>query len=659
MSADIYKKIKQKTEVWREVALPGLSIVVLVLISHLTGLLRWQEWTALDDFLRLRPTENLDPRVVIVGINESDIKSLGGFPVPDSKLAEMLRILEKYKPRVIGLDIFKDQTSSVARAELAKTFREIPNIIGIEVALNKEAMLNVKPPPELPADRVGIADFVVDSDGKLRRSLLASKTPREELKYSLSLRLATAYLRDEGIGFKHDGTRSYDPIEFGSRSLPRLLTDSREYVSENTQGEQMLLNFRSNRKPFRTISLTDVLNGNFDPSWIRSHIIIIEMAAPSVKDTFITSAVKSTLYTSALGDEQSSNQLLYGVEVHAHATSQIVSTVLDERPFLRVWSASWEALWILFWGLSGSALGLILQSPWKTLLGIGIASVGLVGICFIILLLGWWIPVVPTLLALSGAGLTTSFFDRDLRILLEQRSLTLQRTFDAIHNGPLQTLAVLLRNTGLEDLSPNELRSQLQELNQELRSVYESMEQEMLKRSDCLYLEGNVVLELQTPIDELLYQVYDITLTRGKKLPGFTTIKTYIPPDFKPLEDCYLSQTQKRCLCLFLQEALCNVGKHALRATCLEVICTRSHSWYSLSIIDNGAASTLSSNPKCGRGRTQQAQELARQLEGKFRRQPRDSQGTICELTWPNRKDLVLAIRNLARWMKKRHYSCR
>ena len=247
--------------------------------------------------------------------------------------------------------------------------------------------------------------------------------------------------------------------------------------------------------------------------------------------------------------------------------------------------------------------------------------------------MGWWIPLVPTLLALSGAGLTASFFDRDLRTLLEQRSLTLKRSFEAIHNGPLQTLAVMLRSLGEEELSTEELRSQLQQLNQELRSIPDSLSQEMLSRDDSLCLEGNLVLDLQTPIAELLYQVYDLTLRRN--FQGFVTILSFIPPNFEPLEDSHLSTAQKRCLCLFLQEALCNVGKHAKGATRLDVICTRERLWYSLQIIDNGAEIISESNYTGGRGGTNQAHEIARQLRGKFRRFPHSPQGTVCELTWP------------------------
>ncbi|MEH1860401.1 MAG: CHASE2 domain-containing protein [Nostoc sp.] len=138
----------------------------------------------------------------------------------DKEIAQMLSILNSYKPRVIGLDLFRDKSNS-ADAELAPVWRENPNLIGVEVALNPKQSFNVKPPPELPPERVGFADTIVDPDGKLRRSLIASKTYTGELKYSLSLRLAQFYLHEQGIEFAH-GSRSY-PQPFRTISLRDIL----------------------------------------------------------------------------------------------------------------------------------------------------------------------------------------------------------------------------------------------------------------------------------------------------------------------------------------------------------------------------------------------------------------------------------------------------
>jgi CHASE2 domain-containing sensor protein len=418
LNAEFWIKVKQQAKVWRVGAFPGLAVVGCVVIARLTGSSQVLEWMAFDNFLRLRPAEAEDTRVVIVGIDENDIKAVGDYPVPNRDLAKMLRILQSYKPRAIGLDMFRDLTTDPGHAELAKIFADTPNLVGIEMALGSEATLNVKPPPELPPERVGFADAIIDSDGKLRRSPLASKVGSEAIKYSLPLLLAEIYLRSEGIALEH-GNRAGDPIRFGSTVLTRFRSNSGSYVGAKAGGNQVLLNFRSNQKPFPTISMTDIFTGRVKPDLIRDRIVLVGMTAASVNDTFMTSAVKGTLLTAALGNQEPLDQykLIYGVEIEAHATSQIVNAVLNGRPLLHVWSEGWEYLWILAWGLVGIALGLILQSPWKTLLSIGVASFGLVGICYGLLILSWWVPVVPALLALCGAGLTTSFFDRESRTL--------------------------------------------------------------------------------------------------------------------------------------------------------------------------------------------------------------------------------------------------
>ncbi|HBB33254.1 MAG TPA: histidine kinase [Cyanobacteria bacterium UBA8803] len=630
--AELWERIEQQTKSWREVVLPGIAIIGLVLVARLSGFLQFQELMAFDHFMRLRPAEAMDTRVVIVGIDENDIKTISSYPVPDRELATALLKLQAYHPRVIGLNLFKDLTGTPGRAELGEVLSKSPNLVGIEKTLNSQESFNIQPPPELPPERVGFVDFIVDSDGKLRRSILKSRTWDSELKYSLPMRLAQLYLQAEGITLKNDSL-ARDPIQFGSTRLTRFRRNFGGYVRADANGNQILINFRAHQQPFRTISLTDVINGKVNPSWIEDRIVIIGMTAASIGESFITSAVKHTLFTFASNGSDSSNQLIYGTEVQAHVTSQIISTVLDRRPNLRAWPDGWEYVWIVSWGLLGIGLGLNFQSPWKTLLSIGVASIGLTVISYGSLLISWWVPCVPTLLALCGAGLTTAFVDRDLKSLLDQRSQTLERMFEAIHNGPLQDLAVVLRTIGEEDIPTQPLRSQLQKVNQDLRDVYNSMRQEMLEQRNRLYLEGNLCLDLETPLDELLYQVYELTLNR--KFQCFTTIRTYIRPHFQPLGKCRLSTDQKRSLCLFLQEALCNVGKHAVGATYLDIVCTQEKGWYSLQILDNGVG--ISSQLEfLGRGRgTTQAQELARQLRGRFQRLPNSPQGTICLLTWP------------------------
>ncbi|NET36669.1 MAG: CHASE2 domain-containing protein [Cyanothece sp. SIO1E1] len=633
---NIWRRVRQRAQIWREVVLPGALIVGLVILVRLSGFLQIQEWMAFDYFSRLCPLQLEEQRVVVIGINEADLEMVGGFPVPDGYLARAITILQEYQPRVIGLDIFRNLPVGPEHNLLVQAFREIPSLVGIEVALNAEASLNVKPPPELPPSRVGFADFVVDDDGKLRRSLLASRDWQNELKYSLGIQLAKVYLADDNI-FLEQGIRARDPIRFGLVELPRFLPNSGGYVREDANGNQMLLNFCRGQRPFQSISLQDIFSRTLDPRLIRDRVVIIGMTAASVKDTFMTAALRETQSTQASASRDLSNQLMYGVEVHAHTTNQVINAVLGNSPLLRTWPDAGEYLWIMGWGLMGVTLGVVLQSPWKSLLSCAAASGGLVGVSYAALLMGWWIPIVPTWLALCGAGLVTAFFDRDLRFELEQRRLSIEHTYEAVHNGPLQDLAAILRGLSETDSSSERLRCQLKTLNEDLRGIYGRMRQELMSQGRSLYLDNELVLDLQDPISELFYQVYDNTL--GEQFPGFTGIQTFISPNFEVINDRYLNWEQKRGLCLFLQEALFNVGKHAVGATRLDVTCTVNASWYILRIIDNGPGIATSSRPtRVGQG-TRQAVALARALRGQFRRRPNAPQGTLCELVWPMRRN--------------------
>jgi CHASE2 domain-containing sensor protein/two-component sensor histidine kinase len=613
--------VRQQARIWRSGALPGFAVIACVIIARSLGSLQVLEWMAFDQTLRSRPPESADSRILIVGIDEDDIKTVGQYPIPDPDLAKLLQRLQRDQPRAIGIDIFRDLTTGSSRGELARVLSNSPNIVGIEMALSPN--LTVKPPPELPLAQVGLADVVMDSDGKLRRSLLASKV-RGETRYSFALLLAAMYLQPQGISLRH-GSRASDPIQFGELTLPRFLKNAGGYVKAKAGGNQALLNFRASAQPFTIVSLTEVLNNKVPSSLIRDRIVLIGMTASSVNDIFMTSATQGTMLANTLDDSEQ-YQLLYGVEYQAHAISQMIHAVLDDRPLLRSWLEGWEYAWIVSWGLLGIALGLMLRSPWKTLFSLALSSGCLILICYGLILLGWWIPLVPALLALGAAGLTTSFFDRDARVLVEQRSLTLKRTYDAVHNGPLQTLAAILRTL---DESP--LRSQLEFLNQELRSVYESMKQELLSGKSRYAL----------PISELLYQIYEETIQRD--LPGFASLQVCVPPNFDLLKDCNLSLEQKQGLCFFLQESLCNVGKHAIAASRLDVICTHQQGQWSLQIIDNGKSNDLTHT---GRG-TEQAKELARLLGGQFERRFCSPQGVVCQITWCNAPSWKKRLSNL------------
>lgn len=618
MQHNIWKRIKEEFATWRGGLAPGSIVLGIIFLARFTGNLQFLEWTTLDYFLRLRPHEKIDERVVVVGINEDDLRSVGSYPIPDREIAALIQKLQVHKPRVIGVDIFRNLPVEPGHSELVKTFKSFNNIIGLEKVLP----VQVDPPPYLPPKQVGFSDAIPDPDGNLRRALLGTNTTKG-YNFYLALRLAKNYLSAENITLEN-GIRDRGGMRFGTVELPRFDSNFGGYVGADAGGVQILQNFRSGRKPFRTLDLDRIKTGKFSPNWIRDRIVIIGIVSPGV-DIAKSEAIASI--NPVPGQ-------VYGVEIQAHTVSQIISAVLDKRPFLKSWWDGWEYLWLFAWGCLGISLSRLSQSPFKNILSVCLSSMILISSSYILLIFGWWIPVAPAMLVLviNGIGLTAFYqYDRSLRTRIAERQFIIDNMFDNIHNGPLQTLARLLRSARDRNLPQNELIAELECLNRELRAVYQSSQRETLTQDDRICLGNGSEINLQAPIHEILYEVYSHTLERD--FANFKTLKVKIRT-FEPIDDRHLSIEEKRGLCRFLEEALCNVGKHAQGVTRLCATCTQKEDWYILCVTDNGTG--INSNAE-GRG-TQQSENLARQLKGSFVRSPLSPQGTLCELSWTVRK---------------------
>lgn len=597
--------------------MPGLLVIGFVIFLRLLGLLQPLEWWALDYFLRLRPAEPTDEQILIVGIDEQDIQALKTYPVPDDQLAELIEQLQTYQPRAIGIDIVRDQPVPPGHNRFAQVLQKYDNVFGIEKALPDAGGNRVKPPPSLPPERVGFADLIEDSDGALRRALIGTQTDAG-YKFSLPLLLSERYLGLETPPLAmENGLQDPEAIRFGEQELTRFRSNTGSYVNADARGNQFLINYRSGTKPFRVVSLRDVIQGKVSPDWIHDRLILVGMTATSVGD------IKQTNGVNDFGT-------IYGVEAHAHIASQIIQSTLNNRPWINTWQDEWEYIWIAGWGILGISLGRFLVSPLKILLGAGLAGCLLVGASFGALITGWWLGAVPALLVLGFNSLMTALFYRhqqELQSRLRERQLVIDQIYTAIHNVPVQTLASILRAVR-EGQSVQQ--ADLERLEQELRIIEETA-REAITQTEDRHLCGSTRLNLQHPLRDLLYEVYRATLTRSRDFPSFATVIKL--PQFDDIESRRLTIQQKQGLCRFLEEALCNAGKYAEGMTRLEVSCKTVEGWTILRVADNGVG--LTSQTTAGGYGTRQASRLARQLGGRFQRTRNLPKGTVCELVYP------------------------
>ena len=391
----------------KSVLIASAAVTLSLMGARQLGILQPIELSVYDQMVRWRPDEQPDSRLLVVGITEADIQKLNQWPISDRKIAEILQKLEKMQPAVIGLDVLRDVTLGDGRKELTKVLQKSDRIIGVCVVTDGSPdNPGSPPPPGMPENRVGFADFGIDPGGILRRSLLFMKPPTIEGKSSVdkhlcnddsqvltsfNLQLALRYLQGKKISPHLAPDKS---LWLGKTKLKRLQSNDGGYTNADARGYQILINYRSRRKVANQVRITDVLEGKVDPHLVKDKIVLIGYTTETVKDFF---------YTPYSGQQQN-KQFMPGIVAHAQVVSQILSTVLNNRPMFWFWPEWAEILWISGWSIVGGTLASRIAHPAK--LGGTFAAMlsGCCAISFGIFLLGGWVPVAAPTLALILAG---------------------------------------------------------------------------------------------------------------------------------------------------------------------------------------------------------------------------------------------------------------
>ena len=400
------KHFKNALWKWRGIAIaaPTISIVVIGL-RMLGGLESW-ELAMLDQFFRWRSLEPEDNRIVIIGIDEADIRQYR-WPIDDALLANLLQRVKQQQPRAIGLDLVRDQPLGNGKAQLTQLFKTTPNLIGATKTADLVdsnfaiSSSNIEPPPALAElGQVGAVNLPLDADGRVRRGVLSMRQPNGDTYLSFGLQLALLYLDGENVLKNEQGLNP-----------PRLQPNDGGYSRIDAGAHQFIINYHRSPHGYRTVRMADVLMGKVAPDLFRDRIVMIGVTAVSVRDWFFTPL------DSGLG---STRIFTAGVEVHAQIISHILGSTIDGRPTIQTWQESWEWLWIFGWSLVGAILiwqWRNVQTKDRELLVLGLRSLsvlvlggGLFASCFIALHYGWWLPFVPAAIAFIGGGaIVTSY----------------------------------------------------------------------------------------------------------------------------------------------------------------------------------------------------------------------------------------------------------
>lgn len=306
-----------------------------------------------DSLRRLTPLP-VDPRILLVTIDDSSLKKLGRWPWPRSLHADLIDRLSAAQPAGILFDvIFSEPGDSANDKRLAESVCNAGNVL---LPLVREGAANYSQPdtqmmPLLKcAKGVGHINVEADSDGVVR-SLYLREGPPDATAPQL------AWLAYEMSG-----------------ELSEMPGEPLQSLTQHWHREHAIrIPFIAPHTHFPNVSYASVLRGEVAPEQLRGRLILVGSTASGMGDRFVT-PVSSTVGTTA------------GVEIQAN----VLNGLLQGRSIVHL--PGWLAA-LMATSLVALLLGLLLYRPryalWMTL---GCMGAALLGSLALLRLGHWWSP---------------------------------------------------------------------------------------------------------------------------------------------------------------------------------------------------------------------------------------------------------------------------
>lgn len=351
--------------------------ILLFFILHASKMIQWDlinalEYEAYDVRVELTMPNTIDPRIVIVDIDEQSLSEIGRWPWNRSVIAQLVdQLFDTYHIDILGMDVVfvePDDSSGLKKlrtlaqgplkealvfletlktleerldydALLAQSMQNRRIILGYAFTVAQEGMQNVEagqlPSPVLTSEEVqdyhlsyisakgfaanlaqfqnstmtaGYFNFIPDPDGIARRIPILYGY-KGQLYESLSLAIARAVLGNPKIELGLVKEQS------GYSSLEFLQVGNRKIpVAGHIQ---TLIPFRGLRGSFPYLSASDVLFGRVkNPEILKDKIVLLGATAEGLWDSRATPVEK----------------LHPGVEIHANIISGILDNNIMENP---------------------------------------------------------------------------------------------------------------------------------------------------------------------------------------------------------------------------------------------------------------------------------------------------------------------------------------
>ncbi len=352
----------------------GLAVVVVFLVNEAEWVqfrfIQQLELWAYDQRLRIFMPKTLDPRIVILDIDEKSLNAEGRWPWSRDKLALMVRnLFERYKIRVLGFDVAfaePDPSSGLASLErlakgelkdnaeyqaflqrerksldydaiFAEEIEKHPVVLGFFLG-GKTEKSGVLPAPVFNDTSLGPALFrhhlasgYSGNIEALQRNATAAGHLYPALDFDGTTRRVPLFMR-YGDGYYEAMalavTRTYlgnAPVKIRTETRGRG-ADALGWITAIEIGslkipldESMtaLVPYRGAQGAFRYLSATDVIRGAVPPDELREKIVIVGTSAQGLLDLRATPVRED----------------FPGVEIHANLVSGFLDQTIKHRPF--------------------------------------------------------------------------------------------------------------------------------------------------------------------------------------------------------------------------------------------------------------------------------------------------------------------------------------
>jgi adenylate cyclase len=364
-------------------ALIALGVFAAVSLTRHAGVLQFLELSAYDWQLAAVPAPaQVGSPVVLVEMSEEDIATLGHWPLTDEQLAELLEKIAAAAPRAIGVDIYRDVPVAPGTGRLEAVLKSHDNVFAVMKYPDEHGRGVLAPPVLSGSERVGFSDVIQDADGTVRRALLFLDDGTATT-YSFALRLALRYL--EGMGI-HPAPDPHDPeaMQLGASTIRPFEAGDGAYAGADPQGYQFLVDYARDLATVERFDLGQVMAGSVPAERFRDRLVLVGVAAISVKDEFRIPQAGAQ-----------PGQIIPGVAWHGLVADQLIRAAVNGEGAIRSWRNWQEHLWILAWCLLGALAGRTVRSAAHLVL-LGFAGVlAIAGISTVLLGLRLWIPSLP------------------------------------------------------------------------------------------------------------------------------------------------------------------------------------------------------------------------------------------------------------------------